>query len=56
MIHIVVLQLENNCFFIGKTYDIIFNIDKYNRNCNAFTKNINQLNYMNLNKIVMNMI
>jgi len=38
MIHIVVLQLENNCFFIGKTYDIVFNIDKYNRNCNDFTK------------------
>ena len=38
MVHIVVLQLENNCFFIGKTYDILFNINTYNRNCNDFTK------------------
>lgn len=38
MIHIVVLQLENNCFFIGKTCDIVFDISKYNRNFNSFTK------------------
>lgn len=38
MINIVVLELENNCFFIGKTDDILFNINKYNRNCNIFTK------------------
>lgn len=38
MIHIVVLQLVNNCFFIGKTDDILFNINKYNRNSNVFTK------------------
>ena len=37
MIHIVILELENNCFFIGKTNDILFNMNKYNRNLNDFT-------------------
>ena len=37
MIHIVILELENNCFFIGKTNDLLFNINKYNRNFNDFT-------------------
>ena len=37
MVHIIILQLENDCYFIYKTEDILFNINKYNNNYNIFT-------------------
>jgi len=38
MIHIYVLELESNKFFIGKTDTIVFNITHFDRNSNSFTK------------------
>ena len=38
MIHIYILQLETNKFFVGKTDNIIFNITHFDRNSNSFTK------------------
>jgi len=38
MIHIYVLELESNNFFVGKTDNIIFNITQFDRNSSSFTK------------------
>lgn len=38
MIHIYVLELESNKFFIGKTDNIVFNITHFDRNSSSFTK------------------
>ena len=38
MIHIYILQLESNKFFVGKTDNIIFNITHFDRNSSSFTK------------------
>ena len=40
MIHIYILQLETNKFFVGKTDNIIFNITHFDRNSNSFYKKI----------------
>jgi len=38
MIHIYILQLETNKFFVGITDNIIFNITHFDRNSSSFTK------------------